>query len=154
MIGLATKAMFFDTARVKRRVDDATRRVLGHMGGLVRKSAIGSIREAPMNRHAPAGQPPFSHVSARRRAWNRRRKARGKDPIRGGFKGLKHILYSYEPSRRSVIAGPASNRTRSITIPEILEEGLRGIKARPFMGPALEREKPKFAGLWANSVKP
>jgi len=152
MIRMKTKQMFFDRQAVISRVDKATRKVLGHFGALVRKSAIASIKEAPAKRHAPPGSPPFSHMLARRRKINQRRKAEGKQPVRG-FKGLKHILYAFEPVNRSVIIGPASNRSRSITIPEILEYGKLDVSRRPFMGPAFEREKPKLPAMWANSVK-
>ena len=27
------------------------------------------------------------------------------------------------------------------------------LQARPFMGPALKKEAPKFAGMWANSIR-
>lgn len=153
MIGMNVKLLFFDRQAVASRADAATRKVLGHFGALVRKAAIASIKEAPPARHAPPGSPPLSHVSARRRRINQRRKAEGKQPVRGGFKGLKHILYAYEPVNRSVIIGPASNRSRSITIPEILEEGMLNTAHRPFMGPAFEKIKPKLASLWASSVR-
>jgi len=153
MIGMNVKLLFFDSRAVTSRVDKATRKVLGHFGALVRKSAIASVKEAPPSRHAPVGSPPFSHISARRRKLNRKRKVEGKQPVRGGFKGLKHILYAYEPTKRSVVIGPASNRSRSITIPEILEEGKLDVGKRAFMGPAFEKEIPKLPALWAGSVK-
>jgi len=51
------------------------------------------------------------------------------------------------------VIGPASNRSRSITIPEILEYGKLDVSRHPFMGPAFEQQKPKLPSLWANSVK-
>jgi len=153
MIGMDVKLLFFDRQAVTGRVDKATRKVLGHFGALVRKSAIASIKEAPTTRHASTGSPPFSHMSAKRRKINQRRKAEGKQPVRGGFKGLKHILYAFEPVKRSVVIGPASNRSRAITIPEILEYGKLDVSRHPFMGPAFEQQKPKLPSLWANSVK-
>ena len=157
MIGFRLKPaagrMPFDSKAVLTRVDDATRRVFGRFGALVRKAAIASVRNAPETRSAPAGSPPFSHVTARRTRSNRRRKAAGQARLSGGFKGLRHILYAYEPRQRSVVIGPASNRRRSPTIPEILEEGLLGVPAHPFMGPAFEQQQPKLPALWAGSVK-
>ena len=147
------KLLFFDQAAVRNQMDTRSRAALGRFGALVRKTAIASVKEAPATRHAPAGSPPFSHVSSRRRALNRKRKAAGKKPVGGGFKGLKHVLYAYDPTKRSVMIGPASNRTRSITIPEILEEGKLDTAERPFMGPAFEKVRPKLDSLWAGSVK-
>jgi len=92
-------------------------------------------------------------MAARRRAINRKRKAEGRLKAKPGFKGLKHILYAYDPAKQSVIIGPASNRKRSITIPEILEDGKLDVGQRPFMGPAFEKAKPSLPSLWSGSVK-
>jgi len=92
-------------------------------------------------------------MAARRRAINRRRKAEGRPKAKPGFKGIKHILYAYDPAKRSVIIGPASNRKRSITIPEILENGELGISPRPLTGPAFEKVQPKLSEIWGSSVK-
>ena len=147
------KQLFFDRQAIISHMDTRARSALGRFGALVRKTAIASVKEAPPTRHAPAGSPPFSHVAARRRKLNRKRKATGKKAISGGFKGIKHILYNYDPAKRSVIIGPASNRKRSITIPEILELGKLNIAPRPLMGPAFEKVLPKLSDLWAGSVK-
>ena len=147
------KKLFFDRAAVTNAIDTRARSALGKFGALVRKTAIASVKEAPHGRHAPAGSPPFSHMAARRRAINRKRKAEGRPKAKPGFKGLKHILYTYDPVKRSVIIGPASNRKRSVTIPEILEEGKLNTSSRPFMGPAFEKAKPKLSELWSSSVK-
>jgi len=66
---------------------------------------------------------------------------------------LKHILFAYEPAKRSVIIGPASNRKRSLTIPEILEEGKLNVAERPLIGPAFEKTKASLPSIWAQSVK-
>ena len=147
------KLLFFDKAAVMNQMDTRARVALGKFGALLRKAAIASVKEAPPSRHAPAGSAPFSHMTARRRTLNRKRKAEGRAKAKPGFKGLKHILYAYDPVKRSVIIGPASNRTRSITIPEILEEGKLNVSARPLMGPAFEKTAPRLPGLWADSVK-
>jgi len=147
------KQLFFDRAAVANSMDIRARVALGKFGALVRKTAIASVKEAPHGRHAPAGAAPFSHMAARRRAINRKRKAEGRPKAKPGFKGLKHILYAYDPAKQSVIIGPASNRKRSITIPEILEEGKLEIGQRPFMGPAFEKAKPSLPSMWAGSVK-
>jgi len=147
------KRLFFDQAAIANQMDTRARSALGKFGALVRKSAIASVKEAPPTQHAPAGSPPFSHVAARRRQLNRKRKAAGKKTISGGFKGIRHILYAYDPAKRSVTIGPASNRKRSITIPEILEGGKLNISTRPLMGPAFEKTMPQLPAMWAGSVK-
>ena len=147
------RKLFFDRAAVASAMDTRARVALGKFGALVRKTAIASVREAPHGRHAPAGSAPFSHMAARRRAINRKRKAEGRPKAKPGFKGLKHILYAYDPAKQSVIIGPASNRKRSITIPEILEQGELGISSRPFMKPAFDTARPQLDSLWAGSVK-
>ena len=86
---------------------------------------------------------------------------------------LKNIWFVFERRRASVVVGPlrlngstlrGSNRS---TVPELHELGGSAVlesrktkrrrraryAARPFMGPAMKRELPKFEGLWANSVK-
>jgi len=150
---MSVKRLFFDRRAIMRQMDTRARSALGKFGALVRKTAIASVKEAPHGRHAPAGSPPFSHMAARRRAINRKRKAEGRPKAKPGFKGLKHILYTYDPVKRSVIIGPASNRKRSITIPEILEEGKLNTGSRPFMGPAFEKAKPSLPALWSSSIK-
>ena len=152
-VGARLKAYFFDSAKVIHSVDATTRKALSAFGAAVRRAAIASIKEA--SGPSSPGQPPHSHVGSVRRRINRWRKSQGKEPIRGGFKGLKYILFGYEPSNKSVIIGPASNRTRSLTIPEILEYGRdpkRNIAARPFMGPVFEREQSKLPAHWAKAA--
>jgi len=152
-VGMDVKRLFFDRAAVANQMDTRARSALGKFGAMVRKTAIASVKEAPPTRHAPAGSAPFSHMAARRRAINRKRKAEGRPKAKAGFKGIKHILYAYDPVKRSVIIGPASNRKRSITIPEVLEEGKLNTSARPLMGPAFEKTHPKLSALWGSSVK-
>ena len=147
------RRLFFDKAAVMNQMDTRARVALGKFGALVRKSAIASVKEAPPSRHSSAGSPPFSHMAAKRRAINRKRKAEGRPKAKPGFKGLKHILFAYEPAKRSVIIGPASNRKRSLTIPEILEEGKLDVAERPMMGPAFEKGKASLPSIWAGSVK-
>ena len=147
------RRLFFDKAAVMNQMDTRARVALGKFGALVRKSAIASVKEAPPSRHSSVGSPPFSHMAAKRRAINRKRKAEGRPKAKPGFKGLKHILFAYEPAKRSVIIGPASNRKRSLTIPEILEEGKLNVAERPLMGPAFENTKASLPSIWAGSVK-
>jgi len=137
--------MFFDRKKVLRAVDKATRRVLSKAGAFVRTTAKHSIRRR--KRVSQPGQPPSSHMGL-----------------------LKHlILFGYDRRRQTVVVGPLKLNQKIGNAPEALEhggasivaEGLRNrrrkrrvrIKARPFMGPAMAKETPKFPKLWANSVR-
>ena len=161
-VGAKIKEMFFDRKAVKNAVDRATWKVLLKFGAFVRRGAISSIRDSKTV--SRPGEPPHSHLGARRRAANRRRKAQGLSPIRGGFKGIKHIEFKFDPQTKSVVIGPVAKHSVGV-VPPLLEYGGTGtvvsggktktatFKARPFMGPAMQREVPKLPAMWAGSVK-
>ena len=141
MIGMVTKSMFFDTAKVKKAVSSATRKVLSKFGAFVRTAARSSIRKRKAV--SEPGQPPSSHVGLLR----------------------KLIYFGYDPTRRSVVIGPTPLHGTA-EAPPLLEYGGRArrrgrkgrnvmasYRARPFMGPAFEREKPKLPAMWRDSVK-
>jgi len=121
--------------------DRATRRVFSKFGAYVRRAAKSSIRKRKAI-SAP-GKPPSSHTGLLKR----------------------FILFGYDPAKRSVVIGPLrlTRRGRG-DAPQALEEGgtsrmvRRGrkkrvkIKARPFMGRAMEKEKPKLPQMWRDSV--
>ena len=137
--------MFFDTDRVKRAADTATRTVLSKAGAFIRTAAKSSIRKRKAT-SAP-GQPPSSHT------WLLKR----------------FIFFGYDAGRKTVVVGPMRLNQKIGAAPEALEHGgpstvVSGrrnrrrkrrihIKPRPYMGPAMVKEMPKFPGLWANSVK-
>jgi hypothetical protein len=141
MIGMVTKAMFFDTKAVTGAVDRATRKVLSKFGAFVRTGARHSIRKRKAI--SEPGQPPSSHVGLLRRL----------------------IYFGYDAGRKSVVIGPTPLHGEA-EAPPLLEYGgkarRRGRKgklvtgtyrARPFMGPAFERERPKLLAMWADSVR-
>lgn len=137
--------MFFDRAKVVRAVDKATRVVLSKAGAFVRTAARSSIRSR--KRSSQPGEPPSSHSGLLKRL----------------------ILFGYDRRRQTVVIGPMKLNQKVGNAPEALEhggtsvvvEGLRRrrrrrrvrIRARPFMGPAMVKEAPKFPKLWANSVR-
>jgi hypothetical protein len=137
--------MFFDTERVKRAADTATRKVLSKAGAFIRTAAKSSIRKRKAI-SAP-GQPPSSHAGLLKR----------------------FIFFGYDADRKTVVVGPMRLNQKIGAAPEALEHGgpstvvsgLRGkrrkrrirIAARPYMGPAMVKVMPKFPGLWANSIK-
>lgn len=135
----ATKAMFFDRARVQRALDDGSRKVLSKFGAFVRRRAKSSIRKRKAV--SQPGKPPSSHV--------------------GTLRNL--IFFGYDPVLRSVVIGPTQSQSGSI-VPRVLEYGGRlpgrakggpqelRYRARPFMGPAFEAELPSLPPLWRNAV--
>jgi hypothetical protein len=163
-VGFDIKAMFFDRQAVIDRVAAATWTALQRIGQLVQRTAKASIKPRRRGVFSPPGRPPYDHVGAARRARNARRKRQGLPAVRGGFKGIRHILYGYDPANQSVVIGPVALRDVGV-VPPILEYGgtetiKRGGKTvrahyapRPFMGPAEAKERPRFASMWANSVK-
>jgi phage gpG-like protein len=124
-------------------VDKAKRQTLSRAGAFIRQSARTSIR--PRKGTSRPGRPPFSHEGSLRRL----------------------IMFGYDPNTESVVVGPVG--FKSSIAPNVLEFGgvtnapywwkhkrkskrIR-IKARPYMGPALEREKDKLPWLWESSVR-
>lgn len=142
------KSMFFDRPKVMRAVDRGKRQSLSKAGAFIRRTARRSIRKAPKTgkRTSQPGKPPYSHEGSLRRL----------------------IFFGYDPQRDSVVIGPVGFR-RS-TAPEALEHGGRSVlyrrrrgrlvaervrvRARPFMKPALDKERPKLAAVWRNSIRP
>ncbi len=144
----AVKNQFFDRLAVSNEVDRAEKKVMAKAGAFVRTSARSSIRKR--KKPSAPGSPPSSHTGLLKR----------------------NIFFAYEPSAHTVVIGPIL-LNKSTGAPETLEKGgnaqivsvklRRGkkprrvkravsIAARPFMGPALEREQPKVADLWKNAV--
>ena len=139
--------LFFDAPKVVRSVDAATRRVLGKAGAFVRRTARSSIRKR--KRISPPGQPPSSHTGLLK----------------------KFIFFGYDRRRRSVVIGPARLARTAGIAPRALEHGGRSVtttrgrrgkrkrtvptrvRARPYMGPALNKELPRIPDLWRNSVR-
>ncbi|OQB78385.1 MAG: hypothetical protein BWX88_05189 [Planctomycetes bacterium ADurb.Bin126] len=135
------KAMFFDRKAVVGAVDRATRKVLSKFGAFVRKTARHSIRKRKSV--SKPGNPPSSHVGLLKRL----------------------IFFGFDTTRKSVVIGPTPLRGTPVA-PPLLEYGGRtrrkdrkgkGVtakyKARPYMGPAFQKEKSKLPALWAGSVR-
>jgi hypothetical protein len=136
------KGMFFDRLRITSKADAQTKKALSRFGAFVRQSARQSIR----NRKKPSrpGQPPSSHTGILK----------------------QFIFFGYDAYRRSVVIGPVVTARKASGIPETLEYGgkvtitsgkAKGktmtIEARPYMGPAYEKELDTVSRLWANSIK-
>ena len=146
MITMRIKEMFFDRHVVIAAVDNAKRKVLSKAGAFIRTAAKTSIRKRKGS--APPGAPPHSHEGSLRRL----------------------ILFGYDKPNDSVVVGPVGFKKSEA--PSVLEYGGetvvlrrvggRGAKLtsqkvkiapRPYMAPALEKERPKLPLLWRNSVR-
>lgn len=144
MLDMKIKQLFFDRTPVVRAVDKAKRAVLSKAGAFIRQRAKTSIRKRKGT--SPPGEPPYSHLGLLR--W--------------------FVFFAYEPNTDSVVIGPAK-LNKPGEAPRVLEHGgktlierrRRGkivrrrvaIEARPFMGPALDKEKASLPALWRNSVR-
>lgn len=148
MIGLRinqAKGLFFTSSEVIRATNVAERKVLSKFGAFVRQRARTSMKRR--KKPSAPGQPPSAHV--------------------GLIK--KFLFFVYEPTRHSVIIGPALLDKPSVGALEVLEHGgsvtiIRrpkfgpknkdrvNIAARPFMQPAFDKELPGVAGLWKDQI--
>ena len=134
------KKLFFDRKRVIDAVGRAQRQQLSKAGAFVRRRARSSIRRR--KKISAPGSAPSSHTGLLKR----------------------NIFFAYEPKRASVIIGPV-RLNKPGRAPRILELGgqvRRKVRSkrrtlsyqpRPYMGPALVAEAPKFPDLFRNSVR-
>lgn len=143
MIDMRIKHMFFDRPRIVAALDRTKRKALSRGGAFIRQAAKTSIRKRKGS--APAGKPPHSHEGSLRRL----------------------ILFGYDQRTDSVVVGAVG--FKKSTAPNVLEFGgpavitrrVKGrlvgqrvkIAARPYMGPALQKEKAKLPKAWANSIR-
>jgi len=137
------KDVFFDRHVVMAAVGNAKRKALSKAGAFIRTAARTSIRKRKGS--APPGSPPHSHEGSLRRL----------------------ILFGYDKAADSVVVGPVG--FKSSEAPSALEHGGQAtvlsrkggrlqarkvsIQPRPFMAPALEKERHKLPPLWRNSVR-
>ena len=120
-----------NTKKVQTAVKKKSFRNLGHAGAIIRWTAYRSIRrdDAP----SLPGQPPHTRKGQ-----------------------LQHaILYGVEEQRGIVVIGPSHLFVgRSGAAHEHGGQYMRQrYPRRPFMGPALEKNKERLPKLWAGSVK-
>ncbi len=134
----SVKRMFFDQAKVKRKVDAASRKVLSKFGAYVRKTSKQSIKKRKGT--SKPGKPPFSHVGTLKR----------------------FIFFGYDVNKQSVVIGPVIFPGKSGKALPALEYGGKSdtflgttihVEARPFMGPAFKQNLALVPTLWAESIK-
>lgn len=141
MVTMKFKLLFFDSAAVIRAVDAASRKALSKAGAFIRQRAKSSIRKR--RGVSRPGQAPSSHA--------------------GHLKRL--LFFAWDPAAETVVIGPA--RFGAGEAPNLLEFGgtivrkgdrsgkprrLR-YRARPFMGPAYEKEKAQLPKRWQRSIR-
>jgi len=130
MVGMTVRTRS-DVPKVLRKVRRANIESLGHAGAAIRLTARRSIRRSP--RPSAPGKPPHTR--------------------RGQLRGA--ILYAVERAQDRVIIGPDyAGIGLSATAHEFGGRYRRGrYPKRPFMGPALEKLRPRLPRMWAGSVR-
>lgn len=143
------KRFFFDRAYVQNVLGKESAKALGKAGAFVQRRARSSLRRR--KKTSAPGTPPSAHSG-------------------DNVATLKNIWFALDPRSLSVVVGPLKLNhlvdNSAGTVPALHEFGgtarLRGrvrrgqkprlrtarYPARPFMGPALEAEAPKFPSLW------
>jgi hypothetical protein len=120
-----------DIPKMLRRIRRANIQNLGHAGGAIRLAATRSIKKSP--EPSPPGTPPHTR--------------------RGQLAGS--ILYAVEKRKQRVVIGPDYMKVgRSATAHEFGGRYKRErFKKRAFMGPSLEKVRPRLPREWAGSVR-
>lgn len=163
------KNAYFDIKAVTKAVGAAKAKILWKQSLDLRDDAIRSIPNT-MRRSLP-GNPPSSHVGAKRAKIQRQRRKQGlvKLPVLRGFgRGIKYILTDYDTRTESFVIGaprfPGTKQPNN-PVPGLLEHGGIGPRPvrggfknyysapRPFMQPALTRAIPKLLGPWRDAVR-
>ncbi|MCP4594500.1 MAG: hypothetical protein GY842_27530 [bacterium] len=164
MIDLRVKKLFFDRPKVQRAVGAANRRALSKVGAFIRQRAKTSIRKR--KGAAPPGRPPHSHTGLLRRfiffGYDPRKESVVIGPARlnRGTRAPHTLEFggNVVTKRALLVRVGDTGRDRRGRFKRgkrrLVKKGTKLIyKPRPFMGPALEKERPKLPKLWANSVR-
>ena len=151
------KSVFFDKSAVTDALDPGVAKALGKTGARIRLRARGSLKYA--KGPSRPGQPPHVHRSV---GFVRKRKVKGKSVAQASSPFRELLLFSYDPSTKSVVIGPAIGGPRD-NAPEVLEfggtctverdDGRRAtirVGARPTMQPALDKEQAAAAKQFGN----
>ncbi len=174
MLGMTVsqaKGSFFDADRVLRAKDNAERRVLSKFGAYVRRAAKSSIRKR--RRAAPPGMPPSSHTGVLRQfiffALEPERHTvivgpaktnqvffdRHRQPVKGTVPSV--LEYGGEVTILEYKIGSQWYRADLRSRRRLAERATRyrtvSIAARPYMHPAMAKEKPKLPAMWKDSIR-
>ena len=157
--------MFFPSKAIPRRVDAASRKVLSKFGAFVRRTARSSIRKR--KGASKPGQPPSSHTGLLKKfIWfgyepKKRSVVIGPARLASRNSGAPEILeyggmHKLKTDMILRVGGPGRDNKGRFTLGQRkkVRKGKKlRIAARPFMGPAMEKEKPQLPSMWANSVR-
>lgn len=176
VIGTRITRLFFDRPAVEKAVDTGVRKVLSRFGYFVMRDARQSIKRPRRKPLSAFTEEELKEYRFRQRLYRQGRTpfkpqrplmpSEPGEPPRNQMGLLKQfIFFTYEPSRRSVVIGPArlAGAGEDPPVPEVLEYGgatynrrvgkrVR-IEARPYMRPAFSRQMQKqMPQMWQNAV--
>lgn len=159
MVGMEAKIKF-KSEEIKKRVKQASFESLTHASAAIRLTAKRSIRKRAGADASEPGQPPFTHPGrGRSKPYLMPRsvvyhveKRLGEavvgpeKPVIGMIGHLHEFGGVVPPQRRGRKTRRGGGQEKVETMPA------RHYPARPFMGPALEKLRPRLTKFWENSV--
>ena len=145
VITFKIKDSFFDRQKVIRELSAGKRKALSRAGAFIRTRAKSSMRRRKYGTYSKPGSPPYAHGSA---------------PLK------KFLYFGYDRASESVVVGPVG--FRNSRVPALQEFGGVGqtsgsvrrrtnkvvgvYEPRPYMGPALEKERQNIPRAFRGSV--
>jgi hypothetical protein len=166
-VGFRATAALFDTDKVTDRIDRVKRRFLFTFGAYVRTRARQSIKSGgKSNKRSKPGDPPKFHTPFLKKgilfAVNTSRESVVIGPVvvpteHGGPGALSALEEGGMVSIREIVGGGGGGRNASGQFKKKKRLRFTGkmtrtrIKARPFMGPAFEKEKANISTIWRKS---
>ncbi len=151
---------FFDVRKVQSASERAAFKVLAKFGAFVRVAARQSLKYG--EKPSPSGSPPTVHKTGLRTKTN---KKTGVQKVQKVSPFKEFIFFDVDRSTRSVVIGPQLLPGKiGKALPALEYGGLSMVIRRqkevaaqisphPTMQPALEKNVPKFPGLFLNQVK-
>lgn len=159
----AYKKSFFDRQKVATKVEKARLKNLAKCGAFVRRRARSSMRRR--KKVSPPGQPPSAHSKDAFATlknilfgYDPRRKTVivGPVAIYGNKQGVPRLMEqggNVQRRRRYVPQYTKTGKRKKLELRELAKPETVHYAPRPFMGPALMRERKNFAKVWKNSIR-
>lgn len=147
----AVKRSFFDRAEVLAAVDRGTIRALSKMGAFHRRAQKSLVRYR--KKVSEPGKPPSAHRSDKFTRTKTNRKGETKTQSQSPLREL--MFFSYDPSSRSVVSGPAKffkSQVAGKTAPETLEEGGTVVVEKPGPAPSGRKASPQQAATFRRLI--
>ena len=141
MIGFSFQIESDNTKRVADATEKASFRNLGHAASAIRKTAVESIE--PGEGPSPPGHPPHTHTQS---VTKKGKTKKGHLP--------RAIVFHHDRKLQEAVIGPRFSVVGLAGWAHEFGETFRGddYPERPFMGPALEENIPRFASGMAGSI--